>query len=62
MNSELDRVVIRTMKVAVWAVVGIAVFFVLWLVADLRVSARYDDLERRVHRLEQDPPRLEAAP
>lgn len=55
-----DRLIIKTMRVAVWGLGAIAVLFVAYIFATFYVGMhdnhRIDDLEQRVHNLEQKAP------
>lgn len=55
-----DRLIIKTMRFAVWGLGAIAVLFVTYVIATFYVgmhdNRRIDDLEQRVQKLEQKAP------
>lgn len=52
-----DRLIIKTMRFAVWGLGAIMVLFVTYIIATLYIGAhdnkRIDDLERRIEKLER---------
>lgn len=57
MSDEGDRLIIKTMRFAVWGLGAVAVLFCTYIVAALYIGAhdnrRMDELEQRVQRLER---------
>lgn len=56
MSDEGDRLIIKTMRFAVWGLGAIAILFTTYIIAALYIGAhdnhRIDDLDQRVRALE----------
>lgn len=56
MSDEADRLIIKTMRFAVWGLGAIAILFSTYIIASLYIGAhdnhRMDELEKRVRTLE----------
>jgi len=52
-----DRLIIKTMRFAVWGICGIMILFTTYIIATLYIGAhdnrRIDDLEQRIEKLER---------
>lgn len=63
MSQETDRVIIRTMRMALWGIVAILFFFLAYVaalvIASSRDNRRMDAIEKRLDKIER---RAEAPP
>lgn len=54
MSDEGDRLIIKTMRFAVWGLAVLVVLFAMYVIAEFYIAARLGTLEHRVEVLERN--------